>query len=384
MGEKPGKGLGGVFFLLFFTGFLFFLFVWNSDLLTTICFNILPTGTTSEYEITDVGSSGYHTGTRKDRTTYGDVPAMRYSYKVGGKTYYDTAYPKKAYGNPQWDVEYLLILPSVSRIIGMKAGPIGAPLAVVVALMTVPIFVMSLRLIIKETVVEYWKSFMAERRKPSLVKAAARGDIKGVEKLLAGGADVNVKSEEGDSPLHMAAAGGHMKLAEFLADRGADVESKDGKGNTPLLEAVDKGHKDIAELLISRGADVNAKNNNGGNVLQSSAICGDKEMVVMLVEKGADVNIRDNNGWAPLHEAVLLNFVEIVSFLLSSGADVNIKNNDGLTPLHRADNIKVLALLVNNGANVNAKDNEGITPEAWNLSLKKFGIVKALRDYGAK
>ena len=48
-------------------------------------------------------------------------------------------------------------------------------------------------------------------------------------------------------------------VAELLIAKGADVNAKDDNGWTPLHHAVPDGHKEIAELLITKGGNVNAK-----------------------------------------------------------------------------------------------------------------------------
>ena len=77
---------------------------------------------------------------------------------------------------------------------------------------------------------------------------------------MAAGADVNAK-EVGDkwTPLHNAAWGGHKEIAELLIAKGADMNAKDDEGMTPLHPAAAAGHREIAELLIAKGVDVNAK-----------------------------------------------------------------------------------------------------------------------------
>ena len=61
------------------------------------------------------------------------------------------------------------------------------------------------------------------------------------------------------SDLHEAAAFGHKEIAELLIAAGADVDAKDENGYTPLFNAAYWGRKEIVELLIANGADVNAK-----------------------------------------------------------------------------------------------------------------------------
>ncbi|MBT5621356.1 MAG: ankyrin repeat domain-containing protein, partial [Verrucomicrobia bacterium] len=75
------------------------------------------------------------------------------------------------------------------------------------------------------------------------------------------GADVNAKSENGVTPLHMTFVYGHKEVAELLIAKGADVNAKGDGGLTPLHFATGVNYKKIVELLIAKGADVNAKDN---------------------------------------------------------------------------------------------------------------------------
>ena len=74
------------------------------------------------------------------------------------------------------------------------------------------------------------------------------------EFLLANKADVNAKTDNGDSLLHMAAMDGNTEMAELLLAHGADVNAKDNDGTTPLKWAEQDGHKDLAEMLQQHGS----------------------------------------------------------------------------------------------------------------------------------
>ncbi len=93
-------------------------------------------------------------------------------------------------------------------------------------------------------------------------RAAARGDLAGVQAELDKGVDVNAKDEQGEigqrgwTPLHNAAT---KEIAELLIAEGADVNAKGYLDGTPLHPAAWYGHKEVVELLIANGADVNAE-----------------------------------------------------------------------------------------------------------------------------
>jgi len=69
---------------------------------------------------------------------------------------------------------------------------------------------------------------------PSVHDAAYFGNIEGVKRHLAAGADVNAKGFAGSTPLHPAAANDHKELAELLIEKGANVNAKDGIGGKTI------------------------------------------------------------------------------------------------------------------------------------------------------
>jgi len=90
---------------------------------------------------------------------------------------------------------------------------------------------------------------------------AINGNIDGVKRHLAAGADVNAKDRLGRTPLSAAADMGHKEIVKLLVENGAD-----GK-DVPMVNAAVRDHKEIVELLIAAGADVNAKSPNGKSLL---------------------------------------------------------------------------------------------------------------------
>ena len=69
-----------------------------------------------------------------------------------------------------------------------------------------------------------------------------------VKLLIAAGADVNAKDEEGKIPLRSAALKGQKEIAELLIAEGANVKGTGGR--TPLNTAIIFGRKETAEIRI--------------------------------------------------------------------------------------------------------------------------------------
>lgn len=98
--------------------------------------------------------------------------------------------------------------------------------------------------------------------------------------------EVNARSNNGDTPLHVAANEGHKDVAELLLANNADVKAKSNGGYTPLYFAAFNGSEDVAELLLANHADVNAMDTKGETPLPLVALKGHKDVVELLRHHG--------------------------------------------------------------------------------------------------
>ena len=73
--------------------------------------------------------------------------------------------------------------------------------------------------------------------KKSLHEAVRSSGIGTIQELIADGADVNARNDDGNTPLHVAATSGRVDAAALLVDSGAKIDSKNGYGYTPLQVA---------------------------------------------------------------------------------------------------------------------------------------------------
>jgi ankyrin repeat protein len=88
----------------------------------------------------------------------------------------------------------------------------------------------------------------------SLMRATKQGDVRAVKKLLAKGADVGEKDQDGATALMWAAYHGYPEITKILIKAGADVNAKDQDGITALMGAAEQGHAEIVNLLKRFGA----------------------------------------------------------------------------------------------------------------------------------
>lgn len=122
-----------------------------------------------------------------------------------------------------------------------------------------------------------WVDFTGQT---AFLRAALSGDITVMRLLLEKGADPNIATFAGTTPL-MAAAGVNWMTGQTF------TESKEAS-----MEAV--------QLCLDRGGDVNAKNSMGVTAVIGAANRGSDDILEFLVKKGARLDIKDNEGRTPL------------------------------------------------------------------------------------
>jgi ankyrin repeat protein len=220
-----------------------------------------------------------------------------------------------------------------------------------------------------------------------------------VEFLLANGAEVNAKDDDGDMPLHDASGAnvesGHREIVVLLLRAGAEVNARDGRGYTPLLKAVVWDRISIVEALLTGRADVNASDELGKTPLHHAAQDGRNLIAEMLLANGAKINASDKYRRTPLHlvaastwEGKGSGYEKLLGLLLANGADVNaLEDENGRTSLHLAaesGELRAVELLLAKGADLDALDKKGKTPPQVafdespqaRLALSRLGLVE--------
>jgi len=138
-------------------------------------------------------------------------------------------------------------------------------------------------------------------------------------------------------PVHDSASLGDVVAVERLLAEGAEIDARGENGETPLILAILEGHADVAELLVAHGADVMARNERGLTPLHAAAYSGSADVARLLLDHGAELEDRANvSGATPLIVAAEENHVAVAALLIARGADLSIPDRDGFTPLTQA------------------------------------------------
>ncbi|MGD8808259.1 MAG: ankyrin repeat domain-containing protein [Gammaproteobacteria bacterium] len=154
-----------------------------------------------------------------------------------------------------------------------------------------------------------------------------------IQSLLAAGADPNARTKEfpperrfiagtgsngwvdmtGQTPFLRAALAGDLKVMRLLLEHGADPNISTYGGTTPLMvaagvtwafsETYDEGADALLEtvkLTHSLGNDINAVNSMGIRAIHGAANRGSNAIIAYLAENGALLDVEDNEGRTPI------------------------------------------------------------------------------------
>lgn len=221
--------------------------------------------------------------------------------------------------------------------------------------------------------------------------AARKGDLKKVQALLASDPKlVNDKDGDGNTPLHVAALHGEVAVAQALIAAGADVNAKNNDGPfTPgdMWGVISSSnHEDPVKLIRSQGVN-QADMKNGYTPLDLAAFSVHyMPMVKLLVEKGADVNAQASSGATPLFWAVMREQKDEVQYLVDHGANVNAATAYGDTILDMVLHLQytsMLPILLAKNVDVNAQDQSGHRPLTYALQMDDHRWAEMLKKKGA-
>lgn len=169
--------------------------------------------------------------------------------------------------------------------------------------------------------------------------------------------------------MHAAVKDKNLVRVDRLIRRGADLDLRDDEGATPLMLAVEKQDEAIVDALLSAGADPNiprTRHRAGGfddtSPLIHAVKSGNQMIVKMLIEAKPNINYRRTRPDSMHYETALDDSLYgshwlIAAMLIQAGADL-APHDDGscLSPLYYAAHWAPIALtemMLQHGAPVN-------------------------------
>ncbi len=249
------------------------------------------------------------------------------------------------------------------------------------------------------------------------LKCALSDQVRCAEYLVMSGAQVDEKSTDGWTALHLAAGNGNGPVAAFLIERVSNVHDVN-KYWTPLHLAARAGVFSVLESLLKRQAIIGYKHNSNYrhfrpfkkcNPLEWTIRRGDEDSTKMLIEKDASL----------LDEMIFIGAfagsATVVKALIGRGCNVDATDKSGKTALMCASSVYnqewpstekempieevfgpvlfqiyfsrdwegVVRFLLSNGAKVELVDDLGRTALHYACESGKLEVVSALLESGA-
>lgn len=183
-----------------------------------------------------------------------------------------------------------------------------------------------------------------------LATACRDGTVSDVSSLLSHAAvNVNTADSDGYTFLYTGAMRGHVDVCKALLRGGAVVDVKGDDQETPLYIAVRNHHIPCVELLLTSAAKINETNGmTKETALHCAARMGYADIVDVLLKNNANVNLRTVRLETPLFMACQYGRLDCVYRLLMVDANRAMTNDDGKDPLFIAsenDHKSVVKLL---------------------------------------
>ncbi|XP_070542043.1 ankyrin repeat family A protein 2-like isoform X2 [Ptychodera flava] len=135
---------------------------------------------------------------------------------------------------------------------------------------------------------------------------AAQGELTFLSEKIQSGVSVNVRDENGHTPLMWACGQNQTTIVEYLLEKGADASNQSLEGETALAFACSHGSVQIVKLLLAAGVDVNTYDMNGGTPILYAVYSNHPQCVRLLLEYGADLTMETESGHTALGIAMAM------------------------------------------------------------------------------
>ncbi|KIW18057.1 hypothetical protein PV08_02344 [Exophiala spinifera] len=247
------------------------------------------------------------------------------------------------------------------------------------------------------------------------VRLRSTEEVALVRVLLESEPDLDLRDQDGDTPLHLAASYATVDSIELLLKAGAKVNIQNNRGKTPLHRAVERGSLRVTQLLLDHHADPTTVDGQGQSSLalslqdqrlafldaidhardrdgnpyefaafERTALDGFYELdkdVVLLEKERTECQEREREEHERLHRSrycgqtttlrsALLWAAEkgdwgSISEMVRRGEDLNQRGRSGMTPIHRSisnGRVEATFWLADAGASLDIRDSDGRTP----------------------
>lgn len=223
-----------------------------------------------------------------------------------------------------------------------------------------------------------------------------------VDQLLANGADIEIPSQRGLTPLHCAVILQNLQMIKYLVSKGANTNAVDEDGNSCLILALksnDRWHVEslhwpfhgslglkkkpvsfeILDELVRAGARLDYQSSWRGSVLGVAVETGEIPIVDWLLRNGIKPTgtISSSSSTTLLMSACRSGNFSITKHLLQLGASVHAVDQDGKTALFHSSEVKIAQALLDAGADLTHLDKNG-----HSLFQSRYFSIKVFLKFG--
>lgn len=210
-----------------------------------------------------------------------------------------------------------------------------------------------------------------------LLLACERKKIKNTKKLLQLGGNIEVKSEDGLTPLILAIKNKDLEMVKLLvnsdAKLGEILDKKNKLKVTPLIYSIVEDEFDIFKYLIDMGADVELQ-----NPIYYGVVHKNKPMIRILLDKNVKLDI-EKEGMTPLLLATISKNLDIMKMLIGRGAslDYTVVGFTSMIEIIQNNYLEGMKLFLEKGYKLKEKDLEALSLKG-NIELSKLVLIDNL------
>jgi uncharacterized protein len=196
-------------------------------------------------------------------------------------------------------------------------------------------------------------------RYAGLHAAAQRGDLDGLDRLLASGADLEARDRHGRTPLHVATFAKQRDVIRVLAKAGVKLGALENDRYDAVTIASVADDEETLSVLLAAGASAKLVTSRyDGTALIAAAHLGHDGVVRQLIRAGAPLDHVNNLHWTALIESIVLGnggarHIATLRALVEAGASTRLADREGRTPLALAQGrgyTEMVAILLKAGA----------------------------------
>lgn len=217
----------------------------------------------------------------------------------------------------------------------------------------------------------------------ALIVAAESGFLMKVKMLVAAGAKLNLKDENGNSAFAYACMNQLHPVVEYLVG----CEGLDMNDDAAVYHTVSNGYHAALKILLERGASMNYVDDMCRSVLHIAVFRGQEDIMRTLMEYGADMQKKDRWEFSPLMLAIDLERLAMVSIFLDYWPD-RIEGRPGdfatLKMACMLESKEVVEVMMQKGMHINMLDEDGLTVMAHAKIAGLSGAVEMLAALGGE